>query len=371
MDKDRQAALAKEKQSELVALRGKWFKERTRLYDRETGLPTVAVLVDDLKTSSRSAAASRSSSSARAPRGTSRRSGAGRRTTICCSTSSGGSRPSRPTASCRAARSASRTCARTRSSSSSTPTGAACVDGPTALGPEGGRARPADPRLPRRARGRLGALPLVRRLVAHHEGPQAPRSSGSSTAASRTRATRSRARPCAPRSAAAQLLQDVISRRDIRPVFQPVFDLATGNMIGMEALSRGPRGSEFESGETLFSLADRTELLVAARARLPPARRSRPRPRRTRAGRSSSTCRPPPPRTRSSSGPSSATRCGRSASSPTASSSRSRSARTPSTRASSARSCRSSARRTSASRSTTSARATRTSPRSPTSSPTT
>ena len=39
MDKDRQPAMAKEKQSELVALRGKWFKERTRLYDRETGLP--------------------------------------------------------------------------------------------------------------------------------------------------------------------------------------------------------------------------------------------------------------------------------------------------------------------------------------------
>src|SRR6185369_12187335 len=52
-----------------------------------------------------------------------------------------------------------------------------------------------------------------------------------------------------------ELLQDVISRRDIQPVFQPVFDLATGNMIGMEALSRGPRGSEFESGETLFSPA--------------------------------------------------------------------------------------------------------------------
>jgi EAL domain-containing protein (putative c-di-GMP-specific phosphodiesterase class I) len=45
-------------------------------------------------------------------------------------------------------------------------------------------------------------------------------------------------------------------------VFQPVFDLQTGEMIGMEALSRGPRGSEFESGETLFSLAERTELLV-------------------------------------------------------------------------------------------------------------
>jgi EAL domain-containing protein (putative c-di-GMP-specific phosphodiesterase class I) len=59
-----------------------------------------------------------------------------------------------------------------------------------------------------------------------------------------------------------ELLQDAIQRREIYPVFQPVFDLATGEMIGMEALSRGPRGSEFESGETLFSLAERTELLV-------------------------------------------------------------------------------------------------------------
>lgn len=59
-----------------------------------------------------------------------------------------------------------------------------------------------------------------------------------------------------------ELLQDAIARRDIFPVFQPVFDLVTGEMIGMEALSRGPRGSEFESGETLFSLADRTELLI-------------------------------------------------------------------------------------------------------------
>jgi EAL domain-containing protein (putative c-di-GMP-specific phosphodiesterase class I) len=59
-----------------------------------------------------------------------------------------------------------------------------------------------------------------------------------------------------------ELLQDAISRRDISPVFQPVFDLVTGDMIGIEALSRGPRGSEFESGETLFSLAERTELLM-------------------------------------------------------------------------------------------------------------
>ncbi|MGH9365512.1 MAG: EAL domain-containing protein [Thermoanaerobaculia bacterium] len=59
-----------------------------------------------------------------------------------------------------------------------------------------------------------------------------------------------------------ELLQDVIARRDIFPVFQPVFDLSSGDMIGMEALSRGPRGSGFESGETLFSLAERTELLI-------------------------------------------------------------------------------------------------------------
>jgi EAL domain-containing protein (putative c-di-GMP-specific phosphodiesterase class I) len=59
-----------------------------------------------------------------------------------------------------------------------------------------------------------------------------------------------------------ELLQDAIARRDIFPVFQPVFDLSSGEMIGMEALSRGPRGSEFESGETLFSLADRTDLLI-------------------------------------------------------------------------------------------------------------
>jgi EAL domain-containing protein (putative c-di-GMP-specific phosphodiesterase class I) len=59
----------------------------------------------------------------------------------------------------------------------------------------------------------------------------------------------------------AALLQEAINRRDFSVVFQPVFRLSSGEMMGMEALSRGPKGSEFESGETLFSLADRTELL--------------------------------------------------------------------------------------------------------------
>jgi EAL domain-containing protein (putative c-di-GMP-specific phosphodiesterase class I) len=59
----------------------------------------------------------------------------------------------------------------------------------------------------------------------------------------------------------AAVLQEAINRRDFTPVFQPVFDLSNGEMIGMEALVRGPRGSGLESGETLFSLAERTELL--------------------------------------------------------------------------------------------------------------
>ena len=58
------------------------------------------------------------------------------------------------------------------------------------------------------------------------------------------------------------LLHDAIARRDFFPIFQPVFDLTSGTMIGIEALSRGPRGSEIESGETLFSLAERTGMLV-------------------------------------------------------------------------------------------------------------
>ena len=40
--------MSKGRESEFVALRSKWQKERTRLYDRDTGLPTVATLTDDL-----------------------------------------------------------------------------------------------------------------------------------------------------------------------------------------------------------------------------------------------------------------------------------------------------------------------------------
>lgn len=59
-----------------------------------------------------------------------------------------------------------------------------------------------------------------------------------------------------------ELLHDALARRDFSAVFQPVFDLLSGRMIGVEALSRGPKGSELESGEILFSLAERTDMLL-------------------------------------------------------------------------------------------------------------
>ncbi|HEY1252534.1 MAG TPA: EAL domain-containing protein [Thermoanaerobaculia bacterium] len=252
--------MAKEKQSELVALRGKWFKERTRLYDRETGLPTVAVLVDDLKAmleerGSISVLVFRPSSEGQVEEVWGweayddllldfvRRLKAFQTDGIV-------------------------------------PAGTFCVPyvrsdeiilfvnsegglpaGPTSLGTKaaeldqlirGYLAERAD--VSARFRSFVGAARILKdpkhrieRLL--YRGIQE----------ARDQVTRQTVRQ---EIRGGELLQDAISRQDISPVFQPVFDLATGNMIGMEALSRGPRGSEFESGETLFSLAERTELLV-------------------------------------------------------------------------------------------------------------
>jgi EAL domain-containing protein (putative c-di-GMP-specific phosphodiesterase class I)/GGDEF domain-containing protein len=252
--------MTKDKQSELVALRGKWFKERTRLYDRETGLPTVAVLVDDLRTmledrGNISVLVFRPSSEGQVEEVWGweayddllldfvRRLKAFQTDGIV-------------------------------------PMGTFCVpyvrsdeiilfvnadsgmpEGPTALGQKaaeldqlirGYLAERAD--VSARFRSFVGAARIMKdpkhrieRLV--YRGIQE----------ARDQVTRQTVRQ---EIRGGELLQDAISRQDISPVFQPVFDLATGNMIGMEALSRGPRGSEFESGETLFSLAERTELLV-------------------------------------------------------------------------------------------------------------
>ncbi|MDI6797152.1 MAG: EAL domain-containing protein [Desulfatibacillaceae bacterium] len=50
-------------------------------------------------------------------------------------------------------------------------------------------------------------------------------------------------------------LQKIIIERDIRTVFQPIVSLESLDVIGYEALSRGPDGSEFESPTLLFLVA--------------------------------------------------------------------------------------------------------------------
>ncbi len=49
--------------------------------------------------------------------------------------------------------------------------------------------------------------------------------------------------------------EEVISRRRIDTLFQPIVDLKTGKVVAHEALSRGPVGSAFESPDFLFDYA--------------------------------------------------------------------------------------------------------------------
>lgn len=49
--------------------------------------------------------------------------------------------------------------------------------------------------------------------------------------------------------------------KTIRTVFQPILDLQTRKVIGHEALSRGPAGSEIESPEVIFELARELQLV--------------------------------------------------------------------------------------------------------------
>jgi EAL domain-containing protein (putative c-di-GMP-specific phosphodiesterase class I) len=50
-------------------------------------------------------------------------------------------------------------------------------------------------------------------------------------------------------------IHDVIDRRAVTSVFQPLIDLASGRLLGYEALSRGPAGTPWESPATLFAAA--------------------------------------------------------------------------------------------------------------------
>ncbi len=57
-------------------------------------------------------------------------------------------------------------------------------------------------------------------------------------------------------------LQDVILGEGLASVYQPIVDLGTGDIFAFEALTRGPRGTGFESPATLFAIADEVDLTV-------------------------------------------------------------------------------------------------------------
>ncbi|BCJ56521.1 hypothetical protein Asp14428_79960 [Actinoplanes sp. NBRC 14428] len=50
-------------------------------------------------------------------------------------------------------------------------------------------------------------------------------------------------------------LRDVIGGRAVTPVFQPLVSLASGALVGYEALARGPAGTRWEAPATLFAAA--------------------------------------------------------------------------------------------------------------------
>ena len=57
------------------------------------------------------------------------------------------------------------------------------------------------------------------------------------------------------------LLEKIIRNGDIRSVFQPILSLRDGSVLGYEALSRGPKGSELENPERLFEAAEQYKAL--------------------------------------------------------------------------------------------------------------
>ena len=52
-----------------------------------------------------------------------------------------------------------------------------------------------------------------------------------------------------------RVFREIVERRDIRTVYQPIFELANLALLGHEALSRGPAGTGFESPDLLFEYA--------------------------------------------------------------------------------------------------------------------
>ena len=60
----------------------------------------------------------------------------------------------------------------------------------------------------------------------------------------------------------AQGLDQMIGRRGVVTLYQPIMDLNTLEVLGHEVFSRGPAGGPFEDAEHLFALAERTGRLL-------------------------------------------------------------------------------------------------------------
>ncbi len=58
-----------------------------------------------------------------------------------------------------------------------------------------------------------------------------------------------------------EILQRVIVNRELRTLFQPILDLESEKLIGIEALTRGPAGTVLESPLSLFSIAEECGLI--------------------------------------------------------------------------------------------------------------
>ena len=59
-----------------------------------------------------------------------------------------------------------------------------------------------------------------------------------------------------------QELQNIIEKRELRPLFQPIADTVLGGILGYEALIRGPADSALHSPLMLFEAAQRHDLLA-------------------------------------------------------------------------------------------------------------
>jgi EAL domain-containing protein (putative c-di-GMP-specific phosphodiesterase class I) len=58
-----------------------------------------------------------------------------------------------------------------------------------------------------------------------------------------------------------EMLQEIILKEDIQTVFQPIVNMRDRTVVGYEALTRGPKGTEFESPYMLFDIATESDLL--------------------------------------------------------------------------------------------------------------